>query len=92
MEAIFNAALGLGLENLLAGGPKAIIVLLCAFIFYQWKQITALRATITKLEDEIADKDSKFLKIIDDYYKGNMTLADALNQLKIVLMEIRVKI
>ena len=40
----------------------------------------------------IEKKDEKLEKIVDDYYKGNITLSDALTSLKIVLYEIKAKL
>jgi len=45
-----------------------------------------------RLVEEIQKKDDKIDKIIDDYYKGNLTLTEALNSLKLVLWEIRGKL
>lgn len=70
------------IDQLMAGGPKAIIVILAIFcigLFFERK----------RLLKEVASKDAKIDKIIDDYYKGNLTLAEALNSLKLVLYEIK---
>jgi hypothetical protein len=45
-----------------------------------------------RLNKEIGKKDDKLESIIDDYYKGNLTLAEALNSLKFVLFEIKTKL
>ena len=37
-------------------------------------------------------KEEKIDKIVDDYYRGNLTLTEALNSLKLVLFEIKGKI
>jgi hypothetical protein len=42
-----------------------------------------------KLVEENKKKEDKLDKILDDYYKGNLTLTEALNSLKLVLYEIR---
>jgi len=70
---------------LLAGGPGALIALLVLIIgFLVWER--------KKLTDTINKKDEKIEKIIDDYYKGNLTLTEALNGLKTVLIEIKSKL
>lgn len=69
-------------QKLMAGGPGAVIASLLLVIVVLIWQIKQLQTTITK-------KDEKLEKIIDDYYKGNMTVADALNSLKSLLYEIR---
>lgn len=45
-----------------------------------------------KLIADIEKKDERIDKIVDDYHKGNLTLTEALNSLKIVLFEIKSKI
>ena len=45
-----------------------------------------------RLTNEISKKDERLNKIVDEYYKGNITLAEALNSLKLVLYEIKLKI
>jgi hypothetical protein len=45
-----------------------------------------------RLKEDGKKKDEKIDKIIDDYYKGNLTLTEALNSLKLVLFEIKGKI
>lgn len=45
-----------------------------------------------KLVEDNKKKDEKIDKIIDDYYKGNLTLTEALNSLKLVLYEIKGKL
>lgn len=78
MEGILQALL----TALLAGGPGAIIAILVGIIvFLLWDR--------KKLVETIDKKEEKIEKIIDDYYKGNLTLTEALNGLKMVLMEIK---
>lgn len=71
--------------SLFAGGPGAIIAILViavAALIYDRKRLLA----------EVTKKDEKLDRIIDDYYRGNMTLSEALNSLKLVLHEIKGKI
>ncbi len=57
-------------------------MILCAII---WLLIRDRK----RLEDELKRKDEKIEKIVDEYFKGNMTLTEALNSLKLVLFEIK---
>lgn len=73
------------LKAMLGGGPQAIIAVLLFLIIM-------LLAERRRLIAEIQKKDDKIDKIIDEYYKGNLTLSEALNSLKLVLFEIKSKI
>ena len=73
------------LTAMIEGGPPAVIAVLLLVIvglIFERKRLLA----------ELIKKDEKIDKIIDDYYKGNMTLSDALNSLKMVLYEIKSKL
>ena len=45
-----------------------------------------------RLMKQLEKKDEKIYKIIDDYSKNNITITDALNGLKTVLIEIKAKL
>lgn len=45
-----------------------------------------------RLMKQLEKKDEKIYKIIDDYSKNNITITEALNGLKMVLIEIKSKI
>lgn len=81
MEELFTV----GLTALLSGGPGAVMILLVAIIGW-------LLLDRKSLKDENIRKDAKFDKILDDYYRGNITITEALNSLKIVLAEIKGKL
>jgi hypothetical protein len=67
------------------GGSKPIILILLLVIGGLIWQLRRLMAQIER-------KDDKIEKIVDDYHKGNMTLTEALNQLKMCLWEIRARL
>ena len=73
------------LNALLSGGPHAIIAVLVLIII-------GLLVDRHRLVKDVGRKDEKIEKIVDDYYRGNITLTDALNSLKNVLYEIRLKL
>lgn len=70
---------------LLGGGPKSIIAILLIAIIL-------LVLDRRRLVADIEKKDSKIDQIVDDYYKGNLTLSEALNSLKVVLYEIKARL
>ena len=45
-----------------------------------------------QLKEDNKKKEEKIDKIVDDYYRGNLTLTEALNSLKLVLFEIKGKL
>ncbi len=88
MEDLIVAMIG----GLVAGGPQAIIIGLVLFILLLVFDRKRMLRDLDKKDELIAKKDDKIDKIIEDYYKGNMTLADALNQLRLVLYDIKSRI
>jgi hypothetical protein len=68
-------------DAVLGGGPGVMAVLLILIGFLLWDR-WRMTKEITRYQDRID-------KIIDDYHQGNLTLADALNSLKLVLYEIK---
>lgn len=73
------------LVALIEGGPQAVIAVLVIVI-------VGLFFERRRLLKEIEKKDDKIDKIIDDYYRGNMTISEAFNSLKMVLFEIKSKL
>lgn len=76
--------LGMLVAAVLHGGPETIAVLILIIIL--------LLFHIRHLTRELAKKDERLAKIVDDYYQGNITLAEALNSLRLVLYEIKIQI
>ena len=75
--------LGLLVTQILHGGPEVVAVLVLLILLLLWDR--------KRLTSEITKKDDRLAKIVDEYYKGNITLAEALNSLRAVLYEIRMK-
>jgi uncharacterized protein YbgA (DUF1722 family) len=73
------------MEAVLGGGPTAVIAILLAIVgFLVWDR-KRLIASLDK-------KDLKIEQIVDDYHKGNITLVEALNSLKMVMIEIKARL
>lgn len=72
------------MNTILHGGPQMIAVLSLI--------IGMLILDRRRLTQEISKKDERLNKIVDEYYKGNISLAEALGALRLVLYEIKLKI
>jgi hypothetical protein len=81
LESLIEKLLGI----ILNGGPSALIAVLVMIIIFLWFERK-------RLLHELEKKDDKIDRIIDDYSKGNVTLGEALNSLKLVLYEIKGKL
>jgi hypothetical protein len=81
LESLIEKLLGI----ILTGGPSALIAVLVMIIIFLWFERK-------RLLHELEKKDDKIDRIIDDYSKGNVTLGEALNSLKLVLYEIKGKL
>jgi hypothetical protein len=72
-------------EMLAKGDGGALTALLLGIIgilgWYVWR-----------LTKQLEKKDEKIYKIIDDYSKNNITITEAMNGLKMVLIEIKAKL
>ena len=81
MDSIFSKLI----DSIQHGGMPGIIAILLGILIlliYERRRLTA----------EISRKDEKMEKIVEEYYKGNMTLTEALQSLKLVLTEIKGKL
>lgn len=81
MVELFSGIIG----AIMGGGPEAMIAILVVFV-------VLLLLDRRRLLAEIKQKDAKVEKIVDEYYKGNLTLTEALTSLKLVLFEIKGKL
>lgn len=73
------------LATLVAGGTSGVISLLLLII-------TGLLWDRRRIFSDNAKKDAKLDAMIDNYYKSNMAVGEALNSIKIVLAEISAKL
>lgn len=72
-------------EMIAKGDVGALVVLLLCII-------GALGWYCFRLTKLLEKKDEKIYKIIDDYSKNNITITEAMNGLKLVLIEIKAKL
>lgn len=81
MDDIFKTLV----EMLAKGEAGALLALLLGIIgFLGWY--------CHRLMKQLETKDEKIYKIIDDYSKNNITITEAMNGLKMVLIEIKAKL
>lgn len=76
--------LGRLVDAVLGGGPGTVAILILIIGFLVWDRLRLIK--------EIARYQTRLDKIVDDYHKGNLTLAEAMNSLRMVLFEIKAKI
>lgn len=73
------------LTHLFNGGSEAVItILVCIIAFLLWE--------IKRLRENEKSREEKLDKIVDDYHKGNLTIAEAMNSLRYVLAEVKGRI
>jgi hypothetical protein len=72
------------LAPLLAGGPAVVAAMALIILALLWER--------RRLMNEIKEKEGKLDKIVEDYHRGNLTIAEAMNSLKYVLAEIKGKL
>jgi K+ transporter len=82
--AAMDTTLSALIAPLLNGGPAVIAALILFIIALLWER--------RRLMAEIKEKETKIDKIVDDYHKGNLTIAEAMNSLRFVLSEIKGKL
>lgn len=76
--------LGLIMTQIFHGGPSVIAMLV--FI------VICLIIDRRRLEKEISIKDERLGKIVEEYYKGNISLSEALQGIKLFLAEIKLSL
>lgn len=76
--------LGLLMSQIFHGGPSVIAILILTVI--------CLIIDRRRLEKEISVKDERLGKIVDEYYRGNISLSEALQGIKLFLAEIKISL
>lgn len=74
-----------GFDYIVSGGVKGVLALLSLFI-------AVLLWDRKSLQENLEKKEEKIEEILDNYYKGNLTLSEALAGLKVLLSEIKSKL
>lgn len=65
----------------LQGGPEVVAVLMLFIVLLLFER--------KRLLSEVAKKDARIDKMTEDYHVSSLTLAEALNSLKMVLFELK---
>lgn len=81
MEPVFQELF----KAILEGGPGAVTAVLLVVVAF-------LLLEVRRLRGEVQKKDERLDKIADDFYQSSMTLAEALNSLKVLLHEMKAKL
>jgi hypothetical protein len=76
--------IGVLLTQVLHGGPEVIAVLGLVIVMLVFERRRLIKA--------LDQKDERMTKIIDEYYRGSITLSEALTSLKMLLFDIKSKL
>ena len=87
MEPTFSALI----NSILSGGSSAIIALLLIILIGAFFVIKYLLKQVKDRDDKLSTADDRYLRLIQDYYTSNSTVTEALNGVKMVLIEIKAK-
>ncbi len=79
-------------QLLAGGGPQIVMILLLVMITALFFERKRLLGQVEKKELDLATKDDRIIKILDDYKDGNKTLTEAFTQLRLLLAEIKGKL
>lgn len=89
MEGILKVLIPLITE----GGASAVIALLMAVVgFLVWDRIQLLKRLSESLKQTLDAKEAEkqvILEIIEKYHQGNLTMVQAINDIKVVLAAIQ---
>ncbi len=80
------------ISTILAGGSTAVIALLIFIVMFAIFMIKYLLNEVKRSKDEITQHSDRYLKLLETYHESNKTVTEALNSLKIVLIEIKSKL
>lgn len=87
-----TSGFGTLISSILSGGSNAIIALMLLIILGGVFIIKYLLTQIKYRDDRLALADERYLKLIQDHHTSNATVTGALNDVKMVLIEIRSKL
>lgn len=87
-----GTGIGALISSVLAGGSTAIIALLLFIIIGAVFVIRYLLGQLRLRDEKITKADDRYLKLIQEYHASNSTVANSLNDVKMVLIEIKSKL
>lgn len=80
------------LSYVLAGGSNAIIAILLLIILSGIFAVRYLLKELQRSRDETITANERYLKLLETYHDSNYTVTEALNGVKMVLVEIKAKL
>ncbi|NJO59841.1 MAG: hypothetical protein HC836_16530 [Richelia sp. RM2_1_2] len=87
-----TAAIGALVTSVLSGGSNAIIAIM---LFVIGASVLVVRYLVLEIKDQrsqIHETNERYLRLLQAYHDSNNTVTSALNDLRIVLIEIRAKL
>lgn len=91
MDPTGNSILSL-FEYILAGGVNAIVALLLFIILISLFIIRYLMNELKRSRSDLSNANERYLKLLETYHDSNSTVTEALNGVKMVLIEIKAKL
>ena len=87
-----GTGLGALITSVLSGGSTAVIALLLFVIIGTVFAIRYLLNELKSSRDDLSKANDRYLKLLETYHDSNATVTEALNGVKMVLIEIKSKL
>lgn len=80
------------IASVLAGGSNAVIALMLFIIIAAVFVIKYLFGQLKNRDDQLVQANDRYMKLLQTYHESNGTVTEALNGVKMVLIEIKAKL
>ena len=84
----FGALIG----SVLSGGSNAVIALLLFILIAAFFIIRYLLSELKRSNEDVSQANSRYLKLLETYHNSSADVTEALNGVKMVLIEIKSKL
>lgn len=87
-----TSALGTLITSILSGGSNALIAILLFILVAIVLAVKYLVGEIKNQRTQIIESNERYLRLLHAYHDSNTTVTNSLNDLKMVLIEIKAKL